>query len=473
MSGNKPDYSFFNHIESCYKVECEKDKPSFFTDYANYCKDANFPYNEGNQVEVIFLDMVKLYNNAILGRIVTPVLFKQNKIPEFINFWINNRLTQSGFSDDIKAQICPKLDSITRNFDEQQLLINKIYHIKEKEVDGMNIVYEFYKNIYVSAQKENDYFQKFIENFKKNYNDGLFKCFHEGDVKFCNELYKYSIFYEEHKKDKLSKICEKKECPSLTELKLLLSDPKNGYLRIAKIGSKLIGGSDVSSLNGLSSMKTDAYKKLANLISLQYNLRMEKDEEEKNSVMLEILYQYLKYCNKHINIWYLEQFINEFIEKYYNKKEKDYKTLFTICKSDKKNSKPYCKHYNLCKSEFEEDFKLIENNKDDYIKNKKEHFEKLNSEKSWVQKAIDHFQDFDTILRNSPTIMSTLIAMFLCLFFLYKLTPLSSIFRKEKKKRKIPLFYPQRIIQDVKVDNSGHNNPKPKGGKIRFAYQPS
>ncbi|VVA00245.1 PIR protein [Plasmodium vivax] len=473
MSGNKPDYSFFNHFESCYKVECEKDKPSFFTDYANYCKDANFPYNEGNQVEVIFLDMVKLYNNAILGRIVTPVLFKQNKIPEFINFWINNRLTQSGFSDDIKAQICPKLDSITRNFDEQQLLINKIYHIKEKEVDGMNILYEFYKNIYVSAQKENDYFQKFIENFKKNYNDGLFKCFHEGDVKFCNELYKYSIFYEEHKKDKLSKICEKKECPSLTELKLLLSDPKNEHLNIAKMGLNLIGGSQLSSLNELPSLETDDNSNLKILFSLQYNLPMEENEDKKNCAMLNILYKYLKYCNEHNNNWNLEPFIYEFMEKYYNKNKSHYKNLFENCTSEDKESKQYCTYYDKCKSDFKEDFTLIETSKEAYIKNKEEYFKNLNSKKSWVQRALDLFKDFDTILRNSPIITSTLIAIFLCLFFLYKLTTLSSIFRKEKKKRKIPLFYPQRIIQDVKVDNSGYINPKTKRGKIRFAYQPS
>ncbi|KNA02256.1 hypothetical protein PVNG_04487 [Plasmodium vivax North Korean] len=364
--------------------------------------------------------MVKLYNHAILEQSYNKNKFNQHKVPEFINYWVNKHLTQAGINDTIKAQFCQNLDSITHNFDKQEVLKDKIYHIKENDVKGMNILFEFYKNFYELAQKEKSYFQEFLLNFKKNYNDGLFKCFHEGDFKFCNELCKYSKFYEQNKKDKLSKKCDNNECPSLKELTLLLSNLKKEYLKIAEIGSKLIGGSDISSLNGLSLMNTDKYKNLVNLISLQYNLRMEENEEEENCVKLKILYEYLKYSNEHNNNWYLESFINEFIEKYYNKKENDYKQLFTNCKSTENRSKCYCTYYDNCKSEFNKDFTLIENGKEHYIKNKKEHFENLNPDKTWVQKALDLFQDSETMLRNSPTITSTLIAMFLCLFFLYK-----------------------------------------------------
>ncbi|VUZ93424.1 PIR protein [Plasmodium vivax] len=473
MSEKEPDYSFFNNFASSYKIECERDQASYTTIDAYYCEGPEFQYNVGNQVEGICKNMVKLYNHAILNQQLNKNVFSQKKVPEFINYWINSHLTKAGIKDIQKPQIFQKFDAISKIFDQQSLLKGKIYHIKEKEVDGMNILYELYKNIYELEQKEKNYFETFLKIFKKHYNQGLIKCFNEGNVKFCQELNKYREFYEGNKKKELSEICDNKECPSLTELTLLASASKKEHLNIAEIGSKLIKGSDISSLNGLSFLETEDYSKLKDLISLQYNLRMEKDEDEKNSVMLEILYQYLKYCNKHNNIWYLEQFINEFINKYYNKEEKYYEKLFTNCKSEQTQTKVYCTYYKQCKSEFNKDFTLIENDIGNYKESIKEHFKKLTPDISLIQKALDLFKDFDSILRNSPTIMSTLIAVFLCLFFLYKLTTLSSIFRKEKKKRKIPLFYPQRIIQDVKVDNSGHNNPKPKGGKIRFAYQPS
>ncbi|CAI7717583.1 PIR protein [Plasmodium vivax] len=473
MSEKEPDYSFFNNFASCYKIECERDQASYTTNDAYYCEGPEFQYNVGNQVEGICKNMVKLYNHAILNQQLNKNVFSQKKVPEFINYWINSHLTKAGIKDIQKPQIFQKFDAISKIFDQQSLLKGKIYHIKEKEVDGMNILYELYKNIYELEQKEKNYFETFLKIFKKHYNQGLIKCFNEGNVKFCQELNKYIKFYEQYKKTKLSQTCNNNnQCPSLSELSLLLSS-KNKLLNIAEYGYKLIGSLHISSLDGLYSMKNDDYANLKILISLQYNLPMEENEDKKNCAMLNILYKYLKYCNKHNNNWNLEPFIYEFMEKYYNKNKSHYKNLFENCTSEDKESKQYCTYYDKCKSDFKEDFTLIETSKEAYIKNKEEYFKNLNSKKSWVQRALDLFKDFDTILRNSPIITSTLIAIFLCLFFLYKLTTLSSIFRKEKKKRKIPLFYPQRIIQDVKVDNSGHNNPKPKGGKIRFAYQPS
>ncbi|KMZ89642.1 hypothetical protein PVMG_05927 [Plasmodium vivax Mauritania I] len=224
---------------------------------ANYCEGAQFKYNNGNQVVDICKDMVKLFNNAIFKNVIILNPLTENKVPEFINYWINSRLTQSGFNDNIKPEIFPKLNSITHHFDGRGLLKGKIYHIKEKEVDGMNILYELYKNIHEFEQKKTEHFKNFLENFMTNYNKGLIKCFYEGNVKFCHELNKYREFYEGNKKKELSEICDNKECPSLTELTLLASASKKEHLNIAEIGSKLIKGSDISSLNGLSFLETE------------------------------------------------------------------------------------------------------------------------------------------------------------------------------------------------------------------------
>ncbi|EDL42764.1 variable surface protein Vir5-related [Plasmodium vivax] len=256
MSGKDPDYSFFENFESCYKIECKKEQANFVTEYTNYCKDTQFTYNNGNQVVHICKNMVKLYNSAILEHGYSKKHFTQNNVPEFINYWINKELTKAGINDDMRSQFCKKLDSITHNFDNQQLLKNKIYDIKKKDVKAMNILYEFYKIFYELAQKGNNYLQDFLVNFRKNYNEGLIKCFNGADVKFCHELNKYIKFYEQ-RKGQLSNICDNNKCPSLKKLTLLLSPSKKELLNIAENGYKLIGSLHISYLDGLYSTETD------------------------------------------------------------------------------------------------------------------------------------------------------------------------------------------------------------------------
>ncbi|VUZ99977.1 PIR protein [Plasmodium vivax] len=471
MSEKEPDYSFFDNFESCYKIECEKDEMNYIAPDANYCEGAQFKYNNGNQVVDICKDMVKLFNNAIFKNVIILNPLTENKVPEFINYWINSRLTQSGFNDNIKPEIFPKLNSITHHFDGRGLLKGKIYHIKEKEVDGMNILYELYKNIHEFEQKKTEHFKNFLENFMTNYNKGLIKCFYEGNVKFCQELNKYIEFYEQNKNNKLSKTCDNKKCPSLTKLTILSSASNKEHLNIAKMGSSLLGGLHISSLKELPSMKTQDYSNLKILISLQYNLLMEKEEDDKKCVMMKILKEYLQYFEKNKTNPSIQYFVNEFIDKYYKAKESEYKNIFSSCNPGN-TSKGHCKIYNECNDDFKDDMSLIKSGSEKYIKNKEEYFESLGPNKSFLHQALALFQDSEAMSRYSTTIISIIISIFLCSFFLFKFTPLGSICNKKKKRRKIPLFFPVKI-EDLEDHNTRHKNNIPKRGKIRFSYQPT
>ncbi|KMZ81715.1 hypothetical protein PVIIG_05547 [Plasmodium vivax India VII] len=119
------------------------------------------------------------------------------------------------------------------------------------------------------------------------------------------------------------------------------------------------------------------HSNLMDLISLQYNLRMEKDNDEKYCVMMKILHQFFQYCKENIQ-------------------------------------------YKKFRQEFKNEITSIRSGPENYKKNKEEYFKNLALDDSWISKARAIFQDSEAMSKNSPTIMSTLVSIILLFFFIYK-----------------------------------------------------
>ncbi|KMZ89401.1 hypothetical protein PVBG_05912 [Plasmodium vivax Brazil I] len=161
------------------------------------------------------------------------------------------------------------------------------------------------------------------------------------------------------------------------------------------------------------------YKELNELIWLQYNIPFQHNEEMKKNYMMEILYQFIKYCRENKKNEKLSSFMSEFIVKYYKENYTEYEQIFADCKNGDK-SKTYGQLYESCKEKYGEDLALIEKNADKYLEYQINYIKSLSALELWIFKAQSLFQDFDAISRISPTIMSTMVAIVVCVFFLYK-----------------------------------------------------
>ncbi|KMZ95062.1 hypothetical protein PVMG_05589 [Plasmodium vivax Mauritania I] len=134
---------------------------------------------------------------------------------------------------------------------------------------------------------------------------------------------------------------------------------------------------------------------------------------------MNILHEFFQYCDKNKNNKHLLEFIKEFINKYYKNMESDYSKIFNECIPNNKTEE-YCKIYNECNTKFNEDFSLIKDKTKNYVTHKEQYFNSLTTDDSWIDRAMAIFKDFDAFSKNSPTVMSTFVAIILCLFFLYK-----------------------------------------------------
>ncbi|VUZ93908.1 PIR protein [Plasmodium vivax] len=452
MTQTQVDYDFFSEMEYYLVLEDELEgKKGREEQDSAFCGGLKQNSDNIKQLISICKNFVKLFNIAKTQYKFNPSL-DQSKYHKFLNYWLNHNLSVISDYTDVKRDFFEYIITNKNKFDPKYELKGKIKDIDLKYINNTKKIYDLYKH-YLDLKSEREIKRDtFLAEFKKKYDNVLEKCFSGGEYTFCKALEDFKKFYENNKSNNIK--CSNM-CPPLPQL--VISKMSSDELsQIAKIGIRIIRGISTSSLNGLSIMKNGQHSNLRDLISLQYNLRMEKEDDEKYCVMMKILHEFFQYCSENISNSRLLSFIEEFIVEYYKKKESTYEIIFTDCADN--SSKSYCKLYANCSREFKKEITLIKEGPEKYINNKKEYFKELDSDDSLIARARAIFRDSAAMAKNSPTVMSTLVSIILLVFFLYK---------------KIPFFYPERRMQDVNNDNTRNMNAKSKRGKIRFAYQPS
>ncbi|KNA01572.1 hypothetical protein PVNG_05018 [Plasmodium vivax North Korean] len=166
-------------------------------------------------------------------------------------------------------------------------------------------------------------------------------------------------------------------------------------------------------------LKKFKHNELKDLIWLQYNMSFHYDEEKKKTYMMKVLYQFIFYCNENKKNLKLSLFMKEFIRKYYTTNEAEYKEIFTECEG-KDNKEIYGQWYKNCKEKFGKDILLIRDNANSYVQQQENYIKELPTLDLLILKAKALFQDSESMSKYSTTIISIMISIFLCLFFLYK-----------------------------------------------------
>ncbi|KNA01714.1 hypothetical protein PVNG_04740 [Plasmodium vivax North Korean] len=351
-------------------------------DYENadnsiFCENINCQTNKVEQIKRICKMFVSLYNNTKTQCRSSKSNQDCSKYPEFMNFWLNYELNRAGYSDIEQRQFYNEMTLNNNKFQNDNMLQVKLSVIMEKYFNNMNILYQLYKMIYSSSELKYTKCDDFMQDFKKIYNEGLKKCY------------------------------------------LHVVDNTDNILRTFYIARKLLQNKYVYSIDYLPEIKYNYYKDLKDLISVHYNLLFEYKEEEQNCLMIRILHQFFQYCNDYKYNRKLSSFMEEFIKEYYDKKKDQYQTISKECKGPE-NGKKYCMLFKQCENTFNKYLKIFQSNATDYITEQEKYISSLSGFDILLFEAKAMFQDFEKISRYLPTIMSTMAAILVCLFFLHK-----------------------------------------------------
>ncbi|KMZ77299.1 hypothetical protein PVIIG_05658 [Plasmodium vivax India VII] len=444
MAQEEPDYDIFNDLDDYLTIVLEVNKYEQNTT-SQFCNSISLNYSHNNQIIELCRKFVSFFNNLKSNYKSDSSPEDNKKYSEYLNFWVRHQLELQSISKTDKLVLYKHLQDNYQQLDEDSKLKNKLYNINDNDFKSMNMLYELYKNYNGPLSDYNDDCNNFLKKFKVNYDKCLYRCYAEGDSKLCAVMKKFRDLYDE-KKFPRAQTCNasSQKLPKLSEYCTIEPTVSEDY----NIGYQLVQTADTSIRYELPKL-TEAN----DLIWLQYNMSFHYDEEKKKTYMMKVLYQFIFYCNENKKNLKLSLFMKEFIRKYYTTNEAEYKEIFTECEG-KDNKEIYGQWYKNCKEKFGKDILLIRDNANSYVQQQENYIKELPTLDLLILKAKALFQDSESMSKYSTTIISIMISIFLCLFFLYKVLK-------------------KRSINDVKHDNSGNMKTKPKRGKIRFSYQPT
>ncbi|KMZ88698.1 hypothetical protein PVBG_05554 [Plasmodium vivax Brazil I] len=404
------DFNIFETIEIYIKENYESNVKAAFCESLDYESNTNPDLQLVNTCK----RFVTLFD-GLIGHCTHNVdELNKKKYPEYMNFWLNYQLFSSAYNKKQKLKFHNELASKYSNFKAESILNNKMFVMDDKYFRNMSIVYKLYKMLYIETERKNTKCDEFLEDFKKLYNEGIKKCYIDGDINLSKELEKFKDLYMKNDLNNVN-FCIRENIPILPELSLLESSDKT-KLRISNIASELLQS---NSPNLVDKLPKIYYNDLKDLISVHYNLLFEYKKEEQNCLMIRILHQFFQYCNENKDNQKLASFMKEFIDEYYKKHKEEYKKIFEECKGEGKSNK-YCDLFNTWKRKFKTDLSLIQNKPDSYLDYMKKYINGNTADTSSIANTLSMFLDFAANSKYSTTIISIMISFFLCFFFLYK-----------------------------------------------------
>ncbi|SBT55813.1 PIR Superfamily Protein [Plasmodium ovale wallikeri] len=497
MTTAEPDvsYDIFENSEDYFNKEALID--SILHPY-----DANFCYTSGNSDFQPDYSLMNLCKNFVifLEKLQTDYpndTTEYSKYREYLNFWLSYKLTATGKSNDYITKFYEFIQNNYKAFPPDGELKRKIYHIKGNNFNNMSILYDLYRLYYEIKHISQEKCEKFHEKFMKNYNLAISKCYTD-EEKLCNPLEKFKQFYDITRASRLH-MCSTQGLPELP--KFVTPKPSDGMNFINKFSYRLSQLSKKQTEETHSIISNREYPNLAKFLSFNYNLLLYSNEKEKRNNMMEILYEFIKFCKDRNTISFLDSlihrffkgfyeqakskipflnsFIEEFFEYYYKHSEYEYELIYKECSINKSSSSSYCTLYNKCSQQLGEDLYKIKDDIQAHLKYKptpaqvltKPLAQSFDSKNLQKEVSLHIGEDDNGSSHTTPINVGVGVGALFTLSFLYKFTPLGSwVNRTFLGKGNTMYNYEEENDQDFFDHNSGFDNYISENNRLNVAY---
>ncbi|SBT56982.1 PIR Superfamily Protein [Plasmodium ovale wallikeri] len=494
METRETDYDIFENLIVYFQNE-DLIEDNNFTHNATFCyvqENENFKSNY--QLTKLCEKFVKFFEK--LKSLYKDDATQYHKYREYLNYWLTYKLMTIAFPKKDKPEFFQIIQNNCDNVAPDGELKDKIYQIKEKDFENMDIIYILYR-IYYELKSYNDVkCKEFHTKYEKYYNLAVNKCY-TNDEKLCIPLKKFTNFYNNNRYSKLH-VCSTEGLPEIP--KFVTPKSSEGMEFIDKLAHYLHKLSSKQTSETLPIISNTKYPNLVKLLSLNYNLLLYSNEQKKRDNMMEILHEFIKFCKdkntisvldslieKFFNSFYeknkgsvsfLNLFIMEFFRDFYQKEKVEYELIYDECYNNT-SKKSYCSKYKMCNEILGKDLHKIRNNIKPYLEYKEKPaqqlvpqlIQSLSSQYSSSETPLDVEDENNSSSNSTPTNVGVGVGALLTLSFLYKFTPLGSWVNRTFLGRGNTMYnYEEENDQDFLDHNSGFDNYISENNRFNVAY---
>ncbi|SBS84740.1 PIR Superfamily Protein [Plasmodium ovale curtisi] len=487
MTTAEPDYDIFEYLEEYLQKE-DLIKPNDDTYNTFFCfRPSDLPFMSEHNVMNIFKKFVIFFEK--LKDAYRHDTTKYSKYREYLNYWLTYKLVSIAFPDRDKPKFYEFIQSNYNLFSADGELYDKIYQIKDSNFNNMYILYELYRLYHELEDNNLNKCKNFYEKCVKNYNSALHKCYFD-DPKLCNPLEKFKNFYDRTRSSMLHK-CVEKGLPILPNF--VKPQPSNGKKFMNKLAYYIYQLSNKQNEDELSIISNANYPNLIKFFSFNYNMPLYSDEQEKRKDMINILYEFIKFCKESNTITFLDSlirnlnttlfslieknsvsfinsFIKEFFENFYNDNKYEYEQIYEKCFTDK-TYPSYCTVYNECNILLGAELYSVKDNIQELLGYKETRTQELTPE--GLSKDIPLLiKAEDSVISNTtPINVGVGVGALFTLSFLYKFTPLGSWVNRTFLGRANTIYNcEEENGQDFFNHNSGFDNYISENERFTVAY---
>ncbi|KMZ76801.1 hypothetical protein PVIIG_06430 [Plasmodium vivax India VII] len=180
MAQGKAHYGFFDNIKKYFDQENKFDsKTEIGNDY--FCTDIKDHSGGFTQITKYCKDFVNFFTFLKKNIKNDPNLLIDEQYPEFLNYWLNDKLRGSSITDAVRAYFYKELEGNYYLFDRERKLKGNIYDIENNGYIKMNLLYRLYKKYYKLKDKAETDCSDFLKYCKDNYTIALKKCYDDRD----------------------------------------------------------------------------------------------------------------------------------------------------------------------------------------------------------------------------------------------------------------------------------------------------
>ncbi|SBT84816.1 PIR protein [Plasmodium ovale] len=502
MTTAQPDYDVFEIAQEFFQNEDLIDDDIAFNAHFCYTME-NDALNYNIQFRKLCNKFVKYFEKLRIEHLSDST--KYRKYREYLNYWIAYKLRVGGLPDSLNPKFYELLKNNYSECAEGGDLYNKIYQIEDKYFNNMDMIHTLYRKYYDLKDNDDLACQNFYEKYEEYYNLAVNRCY-STEEKLCKPLERFVHFYKSYRPYKLH-MCSRKGLPQLPNF--VISIPSDGINFIDKIAYYLYQLSSKQTKETLPIISNAKYPNLVKLLSFNYNLLLYPNEQEKRDNMMNILYEFIKFCKDKNTISlldsliqsffkgfykqaksrtpFLNSFVEEFFEYYYKYNKYEYEAIYNKCSIKKSSSSSYCTLYNKCNEQLGEDLYKIKDNLQAYLKYKRTTAQKLtqplaqeltqqldqsfDSQNLRKEVSLHIEEDDNDSSHTTPINVGVGVGALFTLSFLYKFTPIGSwVNRKILGNGDSMYNYDEDISQDFLDHNSDFDNYIPENERFNVAY---